>query len=536
MAPSSAFYGLDTEGALELAARFDTCAGDVEHVADEVQAALGSVELNSNVPVVLRSMAEDDRLAATIVRLAVDELRRHQLALDGTPPMGPFRDREFLEEELLAGVTQRAMLANDVLNGGNQCSIDGTEGHEAVTAVALAEFAHGERSVESLEEAWLVYQMFRSTFDTAKQNVEGDLHASVDDFTSMNDLKRVADPSNDYPEHLRDAAAVILATAEADSEFKDQFEQDPHGVWGFFVGAWDATWAIGEFIHTIDPSRAIFDPTMVFSDGWGAFGNVDGYASDMKELGEGLYAFGDLAVHDPVAAGALLVDVETLKDNPARWFGQLAPDVVAAVFTAGTGTAATRGTSASARIANLTTRFGARHGDDLTTTAARFGDDVAGAGGPLDNTIGAFDDVAPHLDDTVLPADALTGGMFRRTSNIGRFTPLLEPMQLRHVRRVAREAGIGLDGIRIKIVRDSDLIGRNIFGYTPPGGRAIHLYPDAFSNREQLVRTLGHERTHVFQEGLYGTPTDSIRLREFERAASQIEDSFWDFDQWTGGR
>ena len=76
-------------------------------------------------------------------------------------------------------------------------------------------------------------------------------------------------------------------------------------------------------------------------------------------------------------------------------------------------------------------------------------------------------------------------------------------MQMRHVKKIAEEAGVGLQGVKVKIVRDPELIGKNVFGYAHPGGKRIDLFPDAFSNKENLVRTLGHERTHAFQYRAY---------------------------------
>jgi len=60
---------------------------------------------------------------------------------------------------------------------------------------------------------------------------------------------------------------------------------------------------------------------------------------------------------------------------------------------------------------------------------------------------------------------------------------------------VSRLAGIDLQGIKLIL----DKSKRGVFGYTPPGGKRIVLYSDAFHNAEQLVRTIAHERVHVEQ-------------------------------------
>jgi RHS repeat-associated protein len=125
------------------------------------------------------------------------------------------------------------------------------------------------------------------------------------------------------------------------------------------------------------------------------------------------------------------------------------------------------------------------------------------------------------------------GGLFRRTANSGAFAELEVPMQLREVRRVAQQAGVGLDGVKVRIIRDPELIGSGFYGHTPTSGRFIDLYPDAFTNQEQLVRTLGHERMHVYQTRTFGAPIDSKAVNIYEEAARGSESGWWSF--FTGG-
>jgi hypothetical protein len=89
----------------------------------------------------------------------------------------------------------------------------------------------------------------------------------------------------------------------------------------------------------------------------------------------------------------------------------------------------------------------------------------------------------------------------------------------------ASSGGIGIQGVEIRLVADEGLAGRGLWGFTHPDGK-IDLYPDAFLSDEHLVRTLGHERTHVMQLQLHGPPGDSRILRSCEDAAYEIEDSF----------
>ncbi|MDX3075893.1 RHS repeat-associated core domain-containing protein [Streptomyces sp. MI02-7b] len=122
----------------------------------------------------------------------------------------------------------------------------------------------------------------------------------------------------------------------------------------------------------------------------------------------------------------------------------------------------------------------------------------------------------------------LEASLFRRGANTGAFADLKVPMQKRVVKQVAKKAGVGLDGVPVKINRDMDLIGRDLYGHTTPDGR-ITLYPDAFSSMENLVKTLGHERMHVMQTRVYGPASSLEQEGAWERAAYGSEGQFWNF-------
>jgi hypothetical protein len=117
--------------------------------------------------------------------------------------------------------------------------------------------------------------------------------------------------------------------------------------------------------------------------------------------------------------------------------------------------------------------------------------------------------------------------MFRRTANLGEFAELKVPMQLRYVRRLADESGVGLKGVKVRIVRDSGLVGSGYHGTTNVTGTTIYLYPDAFKDLQTLSRTLGHERTHVMQRRIFGQSTDARFVSRMEDAAFGIESEFW---------
>ena len=96
------------------------------------------------------------------------------------------------------------------------------------------------------------------------------------------------------------------------------------------------------------------------------------------------------------------------------------------------------------------------------------------------------------------------------------------PLDRNLVKRIAVQAGVGLDGVRFRIHKSAPHPG--MFGQTTRDG-VLHLYPNAFRSEEELVRTLGHERTHVWQVKTYGYLTttkllSSMRTRRRRRRRS----------------
>jgi hypothetical protein len=119
--------------------------------------------------------------------------------------------------------------------------------------------------------------------------------------------------------------------------------------------------------------------------------------------------------------------------------------------------------------------------------------------------------------------------LYRQKANTGEFSKLKEPMTIDHVKMVCENGGMSYSGIKIKIVEDSQLVGSGFLGYTHPSGQIVELYPDAFTNRETLIKTLGHERIHVMQNKLYGPPQDRITCGLFEDAATKSESDWWNY-------
>lgn len=106
-----------------------------------------------------------------------------------------------------------------------------------------------------------------------------------------------------------------------------------------------------------------------------------------------------------------------------------------------------------------------------------------------------------------------TDGLYRKTSNTGAFESLSEPMQQRHIKSILKDLGLNNVSIEYDIIRNEELMGKGLYGYTFPSGQKVQLYPDAFSSREHLVKTIGHERIHCEQIKLFGKAEDNEELR-----------------------
>lgn len=115
----------------------------------------------------------------------------------------------------------------------------------------------------------------------------------------------------------------------------------------------------------------------------------------------------------------------------------------------------------------------------------------------------------------------------RKEKNIGIFEVLDVPMQKKSVIEIASKYGVDIFDITIKIQRNNEFITLPLMGSTDYKniGR-IDLFPNAFMNEEQLVRTLIHEKCHVRQLKKYGVKFVQDNLAVMEKEAYAFED-FW---------
>ena len=116
----------------------------------------------------------------------------------------------------------------------------------------------------------------------------------------------------------------------------------------------------------------------------------------------------------------------------------------------------------------------------------------------------------------------------RPSANRGIFAHLEVPMQKRAVVQICRKYGVDISGLRIKIQRDEELIKYLYAGSAAPDqvGR-IDLFPNAFINEEQLLRTIIHEGCHVRQFKKYSPVYVQEHRKEMEDVAYRYEDIFW---------
>lgn len=115
----------------------------------------------------------------------------------------------------------------------------------------------------------------------------------------------------------------------------------------------------------------------------------------------------------------------------------------------------------------------------------------------------------------------------RKTANTGSFAELQIPLQKREVLRLAKQYGVDMRGITVKIQRSEKLLALPLTGSTDYKniGR-IDLFPRAFENEEQLMRTLIHEKCHVKQLKKHGAAYAQKNLNQMEWQAYRFE-SFW---------
>ena len=129
-------------------------------------------------------------------------------------------------------------------------------------------------------------------------------------------------------------------------------------------------------------------------------------------------------------------------------------------------------------------------------------------------------------------------GLERRTQNPGIFSQFPERMSKKHIREVAKEYGLDLKGMTL-VIRQEEQFLKPSWQYTGSADYLhvgkIDFFPKAFVSKEELVRTIFHERLHVLQYREFGTEYVMNNRADFEKLAYDAEDAFID-ELKKGGR
>lgn len=115
----------------------------------------------------------------------------------------------------------------------------------------------------------------------------------------------------------------------------------------------------------------------------------------------------------------------------------------------------------------------------------------------------------------------------RQTNNAEAFSELQERMSKKNVRNVAKDYGIDIKGLTIVIEKNAELLALPIAGSANSGKVGeIAFLPNAFKDRETLIRTIFHEKYHVEQYRKYGAEFVTKNAQRFEREAYEAEEKF----------
>ena len=219
---------------------------------------------------------------------------------------------------------------------------------------AEAEYARGEQVTRDAQAAY--------DADVARARQE----ASVKEAAGMIVTLTIV-PFSDPGEAVRQGALAELASARADLESaahtcangvragcagapeeRAWYESVGAAVGGFLQGAGEALLDLGKMAMWLGNPAMMLTQDLIGDARSGM--TAEEIAAKWQLKGEDAQGMLDALQDDPVAfgkeLGKAMLDWDTWADDPARALGHLVPDAIAAVLTAGTGAAATRGVRA----------------------------------------------------------------------------------------------------------------------------------------------------------------------------------------------
>ena len=290
------------------------------------------------------------------------------------------------------------------------------EAAQANAATAKTEYERGESATEQdkanysdyttrFEQArndamtqGLAYPYAKEPFVDSGAPIRADALAMLE--TAKSDLKTAAG---------RCAHEVRVGCKDA-PEKRNWFESGAAFVGGIFKGAGEAIWDIGKMLYNVSILHDIIEV---------ASGDLtpEEIAAQKEMMLEDAEAMWKALKEDPLEFGKQLgkglLDWDTWADDPARAIGHLVPDAVAAVFSGGTATAATRGIKGGADALDALSDMskgmrGLDNGLDGLSDLNKV-DNVGDLGdlGKLDSRLpeGAFDDAPPPPQGLGRPPD-----------------------------------------------------------------------------------------------------------------------------------
>ena len=120
------------------------------------------------------------------------------------------------------------------------------------------------------------------------------------------------------------------------------------------------------------------------------------------------------------------------------------------------------------------------------------------------------------------------GAMYKKSPYRGIYINATIPRKLSAIRRLIHDAGISLEGIKIKLESDESWLGSGMLARADGQhiGR-VDLLPDAFFlSEEEFLKTIVHEREHVRQYRKYGARFVQNNMLRFEREAVEAENKW----------
>ena len=243
---------------------------------------------------------------------------------------------------------------------------------------------------------------------------------------------------NTLESEAQTCANTIRASCEGAPESRNWFETGLAAVGDFLYGALEACEDLNNLLFNITygPIKDLI-PLLT--------GELtpEELAMKWQLKGESVCAFGEALWENPLEVGKEIgkgvLDWDTWADNPARALGHLAPDIVMAVATVGTGTAATKSSS-------LLARLGA-HADDVgdVAGAARRADraaDAAETAGKLEKLDLAEAGKAPKdLPESGLTREAWEQGIDEWSGKVADANPGLDQRAVRGLHRYTTDEG-----------------------------------------------------------------------------------------------